>query len=772
MLAVLAAACSSGGDGGKKAPSQLTYSDNPATYTQGFAVPPNVPTVKGTVTTWSVAPPLPAGLALDGSGTILGTPLVTLPATDFTVMAMNASGSTQAVVNVAILAPTVRALYVANLTDDTVGSFHVGSLIHSGYALSTGTSPRALAARADGAFVYAANNASSTISAFAADALTGRLAPAGAAVAAGSQPSALATEVTGSFLFAANRGDDSITTFAIDAGAPVAGTTANTGDEPAALVVDPTGAFLYAANFASDDVERFSIDPVTGALVTGGIVVAGDGPMGLAIATTPAGSFLYGANSNDGSISQWSIDPATGALTPLAPATAAAGTDPRAVAAHPDGTFLYVANRGDDTLGMYSIDQATGALTPLGAPTIATGTGPTALAITTDGGSLFTCTEFDREVSEFAVAIDGSLSHVVSVRTRGNPTDLVLGPAEKPFLVESANLYAAAPGNSPPVANVAQFAADAVGFSLTALAPAAVATADTGPRAIALHPGGELLLVSSYTGSNVTLFARALATGLLTQVGTEAVNNTFDVAFEPTGRFAYAVRTGGAGGVQPFSVDLVTPDLAPLTLQAAGTTQWNIAVDPTGQFLYLTDANVGIYMFGISAATGELTANGSIASGGGTFDVIVHPSGRFAYASNATGDSISMYAIDEATGALSALTPPTISTGVGTGPAGMDIAQDGNDLYITFISTNQAAHFTIDQATGLLSFVTAIMTFAQGPQTLALDATDAMLTVGNTASPGVLSLYSRDATTGALTSAGFAATNGGANMVVASYDIQ
>jgi len=58
------------------APSALSYSTQDAEYIQGIAITPNIPTVVGTIVTWSVSPALPSGLALNTStGIITGTPV-------------------------------------------------------------------------------------------------------------------------------------------------------------------------------------------------------------------------------------------------------------------------------------------------------------------------------------------------------------------------------------------------------------------------------------------------------------------------------------------------------------------------------------------------------------------------------------------------------------------------------------------------------------------------------------------------------------------------
>lgn len=86
------------------APSHLGYSTPSAIYRQAHSIAPNVPTVTGTVTSWSVSPPLPAGLALDPlSGVIDGRPQTLARPNTYTVTASNANGSTSAPVSIRIV---------------------------------------------------------------------------------------------------------------------------------------------------------------------------------------------------------------------------------------------------------------------------------------------------------------------------------------------------------------------------------------------------------------------------------------------------------------------------------------------------------------------------------------------------------------------------------------------------------------------------------------------------------------------------------------------
>lgn len=95
---LIIAACGGGGGGGSgdsgSAPTELSYL-SPQTFTLGSAITSLTPTVTGSVTSFSVSPPLPAGLTLNASsGAITGTPAVTSAAASYRVTASNSAGST------------------------------------------------------------------------------------------------------------------------------------------------------------------------------------------------------------------------------------------------------------------------------------------------------------------------------------------------------------------------------------------------------------------------------------------------------------------------------------------------------------------------------------------------------------------------------------------------------------------------------------------------------------------------------------------------------
>ena len=97
------------GGGGSIPPSGLTYSVNPAFYTAGAAISPNIPSSSGgAVVSYSVSPALPAGLSLNAStGAISGTPSSVTATATYTVTATNPAGSTTVGLSITVSATTV-----------------------------------------------------------------------------------------------------------------------------------------------------------------------------------------------------------------------------------------------------------------------------------------------------------------------------------------------------------------------------------------------------------------------------------------------------------------------------------------------------------------------------------------------------------------------------------------------------------------------------------------------------------------------------------------
>lgn len=129
-LAVCAALAACGGGGGSSGPGggpeNLAYGTPSAVYRTDVAVAPNAPTwTGGDPTSFTVAPTLPPGLALDpATGVITGTPQAPATPTAHTVTASNGAGQDQAVVTIEVLWHESKSLAPkAPLTDDDLRYF-------------------------------------------------------------------------------------------------------------------------------------------------------------------------------------------------------------------------------------------------------------------------------------------------------------------------------------------------------------------------------------------------------------------------------------------------------------------------------------------------------------------------------------------------------------------------------------------------------------------------------------------------------------------------
>lgn len=92
-------------------PTSLSYATNPAVYIKDVAITANIPSNSGgAVTSYSVSPPLPAGVSLNTTtGVIGGTPTVASQSTGYAIVASNSMGSTTCVLLITV-APTPLTL--------------------------------------------------------------------------------------------------------------------------------------------------------------------------------------------------------------------------------------------------------------------------------------------------------------------------------------------------------------------------------------------------------------------------------------------------------------------------------------------------------------------------------------------------------------------------------------------------------------------------------------------------------------------------------------
>jgi DNA-binding beta-propeller fold protein YncE len=153
--------------------------------------------------------------------------------------------------------------------------------------------------------------------------------------------------------------------------------------------------------------------------------------------------------------------------------------------------------------------------------------------------------------------------------------------------------------------------------------------------------------------------------------------------------------------------------------------------------------------------------------------IAVDPTGKFAYVMNGgcnggAGGYVSMYTINPTTGALASIGPPVFTYGYGNEPGSVTVDPFGKFVYVTNSgdywdygdgADGSVAMYTIDATTGALTSAGTINGSCPGlclPGSVAVDPSGkfAYVVNENAASTGNVSMYTINATTGALASIG------------------
>jgi 6-phosphogluconolactonase len=243
------------------------------------------------------------------------------------------------------------------------------------------------------------------------------------------------------------------------------------------------------------------------------------------------------------------------------------------------------------------------------------------------------------------------------------------------------------------------------------------------------------------------------------------------IAADRTGNFLY-VADFETGAVSGFKVNRLDGELTPVPGSPfpAGESEAfpiGLAADPRADFLYMADDGVGgngsISAYAINRRTGALSpVTGSPFPGGENFSptggfpdfLTVDPKGRFLFVGN--GDLyVSAFTINAATGALTIV--QSLQLPSGGDPAGLVVDPSGKYLYVSFNEElspfeGVVGTYTIDQNSGALTLVAG--PFATGGSAGGLTVTPSgqFVYVATFTGPvGTVAGFSVDRSTGALT---------------------
>jgi gliding motility-associated-like protein len=289
------------------------------------------------------------GLAAKGSGNI----------PSFTTIN---PGGTQLVANVTVTPFSAAFAYVA-MSNGQVNVINTASnTVVTSITIGNST-PYAVAASPDGAFVYVTNQLRGEI--IVINTTTNTVSDR---ITVGNRPSGIVISQDGKKAYTANNGSNDVSI--IDLATRYV-TKINVGISPEGIALSPDGKTLYVANKASDNVSVINTDE--NKLVVN--IPVGLTPQGLVV--SPDGSRVYVTNYNSKSVSVINAITNT-AILPAIPVD----INPHGIAINPDGTKLYVGNTGSGTVSVINI--ATNVITK-----ITVGGRPEGVSISPDGSLVY-----------------------------------------------------------------------------------------------------------------------------------------------------------------------------------------------------------------------------------------------------------------------------------------------------------------------------------------------------------------------------------------------
>lgn len=320
-------------------------------------------------------------------------------------------------------------------------------------------------------------------------------------------------------------------------------------------------------------------------------------------------------------------DAVTGTLTEAMPAVPA--RNPSYLAFAPSRRFLYAvgelkthAGGFGGTASAFALDRATGALSPLN--TVAThGTDPCHLAVVPDGRHLVVANYSSGHVTVLPIRADGSLGDATQVIAHaGASVDPVrqTGPHPHQIVFDAAGtrVFVAELG----LDRIVVYRFDPATGRLGPDDPPYVAgPPGAGPRQIVLAPGAATAYVLNELASSVSVLAYDARSGRLAYERTLSTlpeqftrrSTCAEVQLGRSGRFLYASNRGH-DSLAVFSI-AAGGDLARLGhVATGGAIPRCFDLDPAGELLAVANQDSdSVVMFRIDQASGALTPTGAVA---------------------------------------------------------------------------------------------------------------------------------------------------------------
>lgn len=215
------------------------------------------------------------------------------------------------------------------------------------------------------------------------------------------------------------------------------------------------------------------------------------------------------------------------------------------------------------------------------------------------------------------------------------------------------------------------------------------------------------------------------------------------------------VRMLPAAALLALTIDVVSCDGVGFLTSASGSAAATSTSTPdTGALAFVSNFAAGnVASFTRNTTTGVLKRTGTIAAGqkNGPKGMVVSSGAGFLYVANKADDNIYEYAVNQSTGALTPLSPPSVSNGNKSGPDEIAINPAGTFLFVTGFSNGTVTPYSINTSTGQLTQVSKKVTGLSSPFGIAVDSTGSFVFVAEKGA-GLVDSYKINTTTGALSS--------------------
>jgi 6-phosphogluconolactonase len=320
-------------------------------------------------------------------------------------------------------------------------------------------------------------------------------------------------------------------------------------------------------------------------------------------------------------------------------------------------------------------------------------------------------------------AASGALTPIGAPTATDNPSFLVRHPQRPLLFAANETPVGRAPGPG-----ISAFAVDPGTGALTAInrRPAL----GTSPCYVSVDPQGRYVLLANYGDGTLVVFpilpdgSLGEATDRVQHVGfgpdqrRQQGPHAHSVRFDPAGDFVLACDLG-IDRVLVYRLDpergTLRPHDPPSVATPPGGGPRHLSFHPSGRFAYVNnEITSALSVFAYDPARGvlqELQTISTLPAGAdvhnSTAQVMVHPSGRFVYVSNRGHDSIALFAVDNASGTVTAIGhQPTL----GKTPRNFNIVPAGDLLYAANQGSGTVVAFRVDPASGGLTPIGQVAT--------------------------------------------------------------